>query len=349
MKNQVLLLILIIIFIPFTIKSARSVQRKKDRLMPRIITSWHHRPNKKHVSYSWCIRKHPIFTINTKDSCQHLLPHTISVTMQGITKEINTIHLKQKLETLIYEIKRHKKKFTHFTVIHKSDFNHKHCCGFIVCKFKDYPLVVKLSLETPESFINPYYKGFVPLCFYYMSGGIGRHVTGLTRIPNLHRVRKKIAEKKTWCNKVKTPRKWFWMPNNVPMIDIVGINIGGVQEPMHNSLPAIYAVIADAVNVHTKCPNITLEEKSTTIMSLCNDLNCIIDPHENNYIFEWDNNAHDITITIIDTEHFPTMVGLPPTGNNIFSSHLQWYASLAYKCFNDMFACTKKKRTQLAA
>ena len=75
-------------------------------------------------------------------------------------------------------------------------------------------------------------------------------------------------------------------------------------------------------------------------MELCNYLDLWIDPHIDNFMPEKGTDK----IVIVDTEHFPSFVGLkePVT----FSGYLSWYTYLATKCLKSMFFRTKKERRQ---
>ncbi len=334
---------LMVIAITYAFQSqTRSALRKPDKDKPSIRASWSNNTEQQYISYSWHLKKYPIFEITAEASMQHQLPNDMIEDITTPDTNIQTKELKRQLESLVHEIQSGKETYTHFHVLHKRDFNMKKMCGLIVCKFKEYPFVVKLSLETPETFINPHCKGMVPMFFHFMSGGSNRHLTGLTRIPNLHRVHSYLEKKPDWVERVKTPRKWFWIPKTVPYITLIGENIGPECATYSNKLPAIYAIIADEINTKQQCDDLSFREKCSMIMELCNTLNCIIDPHENNFVFERTPQGK-VIISIIDTEHFPTMVGLPDTLNT-FNNHFQWYLSLACKCFNDMFVSTKKKR-----
>lgn len=326
----------------------RSIHRKKDHAIPHIKAYWQHTPTTTYESDSWYIKHYPVFAINALPSLKHSLPTDHIPNIIDEKNPINTKKIRMQLETLVKEIKEHKTSYHHFDVVHKADFNSKKGCGFIVCKFKEFPLIIKLSLETPETFINPHSKGgiiggIVPRFFHFMSGGANRHLTGLTRIPNLEQVNRLLSVHPRWQSIVHTPRKWFWIPENTPYITITGTNIGPEKNTFSNDLPSIYGIIADAINTKEEATLLNGLERNSIIMELCNDLHCIVDPHANNFVFSKNNDTTKFNITIIDTEHFPTMVGLPEHMST-FINHTQWYLSLAYKCFNDMFVCTKKKR-----
>lgn len=63
-----------------------------------------------------------------------------------------------------------------------------------------------------------------------------------------------------------------------------------------------------------------------------------LDPHIDNFMIEKDTGK----IVIIDTEHFPSMVGLKEVTH--FKSYAQWYMKLAAKGVRDSFFRHKKLR-----
>src|SRR5579872_4696036 len=137
------------------------------------------------------------------------------------------------------------------------------------------------------------------------------------------------------------------MPQNSENITIKGINIA--DYPLETTLPSVYAIVADAIETDKEIP-IDLKKKKRMVMQLCNDLQIYIDPHFNNYFFLQDKKLNKFKIVIVDTEHFPTMVGLKYKKH--FRNHHAWYMYLASKCTYDMFFQTKqmmkKTRTQIS-
>jgi hypothetical protein len=66
-----------------------------------------------------------------------------------------------------------------------------------------------------------------------------------------------------------------------------------------------------------------------------------IDPHINNFLIEKSTQK----IVIVDTEHFPSMIGLrkPVT----FKSYLTWYRQLMWKFAENKFGRSKRKRREM--
>ena len=242
------------------------------------------------------------------------------------------------VEELLVEVQKKKKKFKHFTVLRKVNFNTKLRCGLLILKFKDHPFVLKLFIENPKTFVNPYAKGFEPMCFFVMAGGINRHLTGFTRIKNLGQVRKKIQTHDHWSKIIDFPRKWFWLPNNSRWIEITGHNIGN-KKKLTTKLPSVYGIIADAIKADKTFSLFNKNEKKVG-MELCNYLEHAIDPHIDNFMREKATNK----IIMVDTEHFPSVVGLKQ--KNEFHNYISWYTFLALKCSKDGFFRTKRERKE---
>ena len=114
-----------------------------------------------------------------------------------------------------------------------------------------------------------------------------------------------------------------------------------IKKKITTILPGTYAVIADAINTEQNM-TISQKEMNKIIMQLCNDLDVIVDPHSDNFIFKYNKEKKDFTIVIIDTEHFPTIVGLKEKKR--FRNHYSWYLYLAGKCFYDGYLRTKDQR-----
>ena len=88
------------------------------------------------------------------------------------------LKLKQ-IAGLMEELKKGERTFTDFTILQCKDYNFKKGFGLLIVKFNNFPFVVKLFVETPASFINPFDKGNEPIFFFFMGGGVNRHLQGL--------------------------------------------------------------------------------------------------------------------------------------------------------------------------
>ena len=243
--------------------------------------------------------------------------------------------LKELIEHVLEEIRAKKTTYTHFILLQKKDFNLKKAYGLLVLKFKNYPFVLKLFIESPEGLARPFDKGIEPIFFFFMGGGINRHLTGFTRIPNRQEVLKKLSKSTYWSQLVDIPRKWFWTPYSSRWISVTGHNIGK-QDQLQTVIPGIYCIIADEIIYERKFSIASAYDRNMAL-KLCNYLENSIDPHINNFMIEKGTNK----LIIIDTEHFASLVGLREKKE--FRSYLQWYFYLGTKCAKDMFLRTRNQ------
>lgn len=315
---------------------ARNVHRPIDLYMPEIQASWVGDKNT-YCLKNYHLEEYALFKLFDKEYFEkHMLPTTkISYRYEPhMEVQANTLNLL--IENLITQVKQHKRKLNDFIILQDKDFNYQKCRGLLVLKFKEYPFVVKLFMETPESFISPFDKGLEPIFFFFMAGGINRHESGYTRIKNLELIQAKLQESDQWKDKVSLPRKWYWLSQNTHWIELVGHNINGKKE-CKTQIPGTYCIIADYMQAERSFSLMNAHDKKTA-MDLCNFLNLWIDPHITNFMIEKGTKK----IVIIDTEHFPSFVGLKE--KVAFNSYSEWYFYLAGKCLKNEFLLTKKER-----
>lgn len=290
------------------------------------------------------VRYHPLFTFKTDDFQEYALPNTISPA-NNPDKLIHADALSSLIEHALYELRllkkkaKRKKELTHFKIIQHKNFNYKKSCGLIVLKFKKYPFILKLFMERPDTFLAFHSTGIEPTFFFYMGGGANRHLSGFTRIKNRQAIKKKVKELRQWNGYITFPRKWFWLPRKQKNMILSAHNLAG-HDTVTTVIPGVYAVIADEIDLEKNTIDLPHKTKSGMIMQLCNDLDMFIDPHEKNYVFTKDPETGKMEIIIVDTEHFPTMVGI--LNEKSFKNHSRWYAYLAGKCFHDMYFQTKQ-------
>lgn len=323
-----------------TILHTRSPHRKQDPFIPSILTKWQNSDQTYNLTY-YHLQEKPYFHLFDQEHFfQHMLPCSPIAYRHG-NQTISGAYISELIEELIQEIQENKNEYTHFTVLKKRDFNKRDKTGLIIVKIKNHPFVVKLFMETPESFVYPLSKGFEPTCFFLMGGGVNRHLNGFTRIKNLLYLREKIQSDPQWARSVDFPRKWFWIPQAQKWIELKGVNIGATPDtPKHTTIPAIYAIICDYIDVERTFSLTHIEDRNTAL-ELSNFFKQSIDPHINNYGIERNTGK----IVPLDTEHFPTMVGYqePPYCEN----YLQWYLKLSFKMLKDCIGTTKKERRAL--
>lgn len=311
----------------------RSVHRPKNPHLPQIVTHW----EGKSQTYKLAdihLGEYPFFKIyNERYLKNHSLPEKHILFRHSRKNYVDGKILREQIDHLMKEVHQKKKTYTHFDILQTKDFNRKKACGLIVLKFKNYPFVVKLFIETPESFVSPYSKGFEPIFFFFMGDGINRHLSGLTRLKNRELLKRKLAKSKQWSSKVDLPRKWFYVPKQSKKIVVNGTNIGK-KKHQKIKIPGTYCVIADAIDIERNF-SIGNKQDRQTALSICNDLDFHVDPHIKNFMTERGTGK----IMIVDTEHFPSMVGIKQRPQ--FNSYFGWYRQLINKCAQDMFMCSK--------
>ena len=179
----------------------------------------------------------------------------------------------------------------------------------------------------------------IPKFFFRMGGGINRHLSGFTRVKNLEAIRKKIEEDPYWKSIIDTPRKWFFLPRNPRWIELRSKNIGNSGE-LVTEIPAIYGIVADFIENDTTFTLFNAQDRAIAL-KFANYLENRVDAHVDNFMVEKSTGK----IVLIDTEHFPTMVGLKDP--IVYNNYPTWYAKLSGKCVKDIFLRSKKARREL--
>lgn len=343
--NRTKLLSLAYLVLCIATLNARSVHRTKSEPLPTVTTHWLNDTTETFVAKSSHYEEYPIFKVFDRDYClSHCLPTGAIPTRYHPETTVSGATLSACIENLLEEISQRKKEFTDFDLLTKKNFNRSKRCGLMILKFKKYPFVIKLFVETPESFLNSSCKGLDNIWFFAMSGGVNRHMTGLTRIKNLDFIRNHIENSPRWSAIMDLPRKWFWLPKNEQWIEISGRNIGP-NGTCHTVVPGTYAVIADAIEADQKLSVFNSYAYSGLTMEFCSSLHLALDAHLDNFMVEKSTGK----MVIIDTEHFPTVVGFKTTYPQGFNSYYAWYGNLGKKFISECFFRTKsaRKKAQL--
>jgi len=361
MYQRIILLFWTAILYSTIVYAIRSVHRPKDLCMPRIEVDWAGEKTKKNILYASHLESKQILKKFDWDFLQsRLLPPSPLPHRNDPTQQTSGIELDTLLNKLLDEIKEGKKEYTDVTVLKRLDFNRKEGYGLIVFKCKHHPFVLKLFIERPESFVNPLSKGFQPYFFFFMGGGINRHLMGFTRIKNLEYIRDALKNDPRWAAIIDTPRKWFWLPKNPQWLSIRAYNLDGISEQTIE-IPAVYAIVADWIH-STKELSLRSRTSRTLGIKLSRILGNRIDPHMGNFILEdlshkeeavtdqmeEDNlliNPKKERIVLIDTEHFPSLVGLASPLE--FDGYLSWYLQLMGKFAQEKFFRTKSYRKHI--
>lgn len=335
MNRKIIIALLIYVFMVTQIIRGRSIYRPVDPFMPEISVKWVG-DSQKYILRKYHLEEYALFQLFDKDFfMQHILPEGPITYRADPHKTVSRNVLTDLIDELLAEIGQGKYTFTHFTILQSKDYNYKKSNGLLIVKFNDYPFVVKLFVESPDSFISPFDKGLEPIFFFFMAGGVNRHLTGFTRIKNRDIIKQRLAQS-PWANTIDIPRKWNWVPKNTRWIEIKGKNIGSVKE-RSIQFPGTYCIIADAIEAERNLSLMNAEDKKAA-MDLCNYLDIWIDPHMKNFMIEKGTGK----FVIVDTEHFPTVVGLREKIS--FNSYSEWYLYLAGKCWRNAFMQNKHER-----
>ncbi len=324
----------------FSLISARSPHRTQDPLDPHIKVYWKDKPSEVFTFRDSHLQEAMFKLYDEKFFKEHLLPMGPIHFRYEPEKFVEGKLVSDLMEQLIQEIKQLKKKqrkivFKNFIIFKKRDTNKRDHTGLYVVKFKDYPFVLKLFIETPRGITQPLHKGFEPICFYYLAG-LSRHFNGFSRIKNLDNIKKIIEADSYWSSKVQLPYKGFWLPKNPEWIVIEGYNIGS-QERIKMTIPGIYGVFCDEIKWKKPFTLSDINDRQEAI-SLSNFLNHRIDSHINNFGYEVQTNA----LVPIDFEHFITAVDLPD--KHYCDNYFYWYRDLSLNMIKRLLFRNKKER-----
>lgn len=326
--------------------SGRSIHRAPNPTIPYITVTasnqdyaqmWlksHKKPKvNQHRSQFW--RRKTLKTFENSNFKKHMLPCGYIKYRRG-DNSIHTDVLKEKNEFVLQEILDGERKFTDFIILKDTDFNYSNLSGLIVLKYKNYPFVLKLFIEHPHTFVDPFNKGFAASGLFILNGNL-RHLSGFTRIHNLEYARKLLSKDPEYRYYLDFPRKWYWLPQAEPYLTIEWHD----QYYQHHEtikLPGIYGIVCDFIETDKKIQQQEIHTLRQISIDVGTYLHNIIDSYVDNFVPEKDSNK----IVIIDTEHFPTMVGLDKSMNA--NGYIQWWFELAGKYIKTAFMRSKQKR-----
>lgn len=340
MKSLVITTFLVAISM-YTVLSARNVHRLSARELPAISTRWVggtttymlRHPN---------LELGPLFKHYKPDYVKaHMLPTEEIPPRLPMEAPIPGAEIHRLLEDLICCLEKNTRHaFTHpeFVVLKHRDYNPRTHSGLIILRFKRYPLVVKIFMETPRSFVSPFSKGFEPSVFFMMGGGINRYLSGLGRIENAEYVRRKIQEHPALRSTCDVPRKWMWQPKEQRFFTLQSHNLGSCDHII--TLPSVYAIVCDAIESDESF-KILNKKHRTRAIQFSHYVGISVDPHIDNFMVELKTGL----LVLVDTEPFTVMVGLREELH--FSNYFEWYMKLSYKGFLDCFGRTKDERLRL--
>lgn len=318
---------------------ARSIYRTASDKLPRITTRWSD-SNRTYTLQHPNLEVGPLFTNYDPDYlASYAFPEGVVVSRHDEIS-IQGAEVIKILEEFVKELQGStaiRAHYKHVVIIKKKDYNPRSHTGLIIVKLKKYPFVVKLFMETPASFVSPFSKGFEPAIFFMM-GSINRHISGFLRIKNAEVIRDFISDSPYWSTRVDIPRKWFWQPQHQRWIDITSAQLGSREH--HIVIPSVYAVIADAIIPDQEFQIFNREHRSKAL-EFCHFVGIRVDPHINNFMIEQGSGK----LILVDTEYFPSMVGLREAF--VFESYGDWYVKLSCKGFIDCFGRTKDVRRRI--
>ncbi|MGZ6251245.1 MAG: hypothetical protein ACXWL2_04395 [Candidatus Chromulinivorax sp.] len=344
MKTQ--LYILLIIINLHSLIFSRSIHRKPNSTIPYITVSsenkeyahkWVHSNSEKkiHKFQNKYLRLKTLKTFEKSNIRKQLLPNHPINYRKG-NGAVDPQILKQENEILLQEILDGKKHFTYFTVLSDVAFNYKNNSGFIALKYNNYPFVLKLFIEHPDTFIQPFNKGFKAKGLFVLNGNM-RHLSGFTRIPNLEQAKKLLAKDAQYRYYLDFPRKWYWIPKKEYSLTINWYDDNN-QHYETLKIPGVYGIVCDYIEVDKKIQKQEINTLRQISVDVGSYLHNIIDSNVENFVPEKDSNK----IVIIDTEHFPTMTGLEKEMSA--NGYVQWYIELAGKYIKTAFLRSKQKR-----
>lgn len=339
MKKRFILSLIFFLYAVDTTILARSIYRRAEPDTPYLIAQWA-TGKQRHYFFDSHLTDVMFKLYDHSHVLSHILPTTPITFRYDPAHSVNGSTLARLIEELIDEIMHlpknaRPKKFKHFNILKIRDVDWYDHTGVYIVEFRDYPFVVKLFIETPESFVRPCAKSFEAHAFYYM-GGVTRHTNGFTRIKNLNNIAKIVKADPFWSERVDFPRKWFWLPENSKWIQLEGFNIGPSKR-ISSLIPSIYAVVCDKI-VWSRPFALSNPLDRKIAMELSTFVDMCIDPHINNYGYEEGSGK----IVPIDFEHFKTGVGLRNRWN--CSGYFEWYTKLSCKMLDDLFLRNKQKR-----
>jgi len=320
-----------------SLHATRTPHRGIKNQLPRLVVTSSDDPNHTYTLTDNNLRPTPLFSIfDYEHFMEHLLPTDAITSINGNGAHIKTAELNEQISTLLQEINQQKKLYSYFIILKNSGFVRHKKSGLLIVKFKHYPIVLKLFIEPAKSFVNPYDKGFEAANIFVMGGAI-RHTLGFTRIKTLDYVRTKAKNDSYWRTNLTTPRKWFWLPQNPIWLEITTYNIG--KKPVdHIRLPAIYGVIADALE-----QDLTHTPDHSTIMFFSKFLEHRIDPNTHNFFIDKSKGK----LALIDTELFPLIAGFNKQIRP-HHTHVKWYTYVAgHYLQKKIFTYKKQRQMQL--
>ncbi|MBP9765477.1 hypothetical protein KBD08_04035 [Candidatus Babeliales bacterium] len=234
---------------------------------------------------------------------------------------------------VIEEIKVGQRHFTHFKKLKDKDFNYKTLSGLIILKYKNYPFVIKISIEHPYTLTQPFSRSYEATGIFVIGGNL-RHLSNFTRITNLNKIRKILSYHPFYRQNLDFPRKWYWKPDKCYDLRIDWC-CNGICDTI--SIPSIYATISDFIETEAQQPQNELNKLS---MKVAIDVGFLIDPHAGNIVIEKNTRKY----ILLDTEDFRLMTGLNKSMKA--RKYIGWYIELISNALKTSLLRTKQERIE---
>ena len=327
---------------------SRSNFRPPDLTIP-VISVW---PSDEIIAKTWCDSssftkdkyiyslRSPYLRIDTISKAfdhdffeKHYLPNNQIINFRNGNGSVNSNIISKLAQQFVLDIKTGKQDFSDFIILKSRDFNWKQLSGLLVAKYKDYPFVLKLSIEHAGTMVDPYSKS-IESRFVFIVGGNIRHLSNFTRISNLEDIKKILMYNPYYLDNVDFPRKWYWQPENNYNLEILWHASPYKSEELF-SIPSIYAVISDYIDVDTTIPQ---QELNKVAMKISTDTDFRIDPHAGNTVIEKGSTRY----SLLDTENFRIMTGLDHTLSA--KKYSSWLLEISATCIKVYSGRTKQER-----
>lgn len=262
------------------------------------------------------------------------LPNDI-ITFRDKTGIVSSEILSNLASEVVEEIKVGQRHFTHFKILKDKDFNYDTLSGLIILKYKDYPFVIKISIEHPHSIVQPFSKSIEATGIFVVGGNL-RHLSNFTRISNLQKIKHMLSYNPFYLQCMDFPRKWYWAPKDIYQLKIEW-HWRDTTETVY--LPSIYATISDFIYTEEQQPQNELNKLS---MKVTTDVGFLIDPHAGNILIEQGTRKY----VLLDTEDFRLMTGL--NANMNATKYVGWYIELVNNALKSLYGRSKKERIEQA-
>lgn len=264
---------------------------------------------------------------------QYRLPDHSMISFRDKTGIVSSQILSDLASELIEEIKVGQRHFTHFKVLKDEDFNYGTLSGLLILKYRNYPFVLKISIEHPYTLIEPFSKN-IKETGKFVTGGNLRHLSNFTRITNLHKIKQILSYNPFYLECLDFPRKWYWAPKNSYQLKV---EWKCLDQKDTIYLPGIYATISDFIVAETYQPQNELNKLS---MKVTTDVGFHIDPHSGNIVIEEGTRKY----VLLDTEDFRLMTGL--NANMNATKYIGWYIELTTNALEALYYRSKKDRIE---